>query len=45
MDVEPCIRQGLRYEAGAHQVANAQQMLDIDHDSWHVPSLVTIRKE
>ena len=33
--VETRVGQRLGDEAGAHQVADAQQMLDIDHDGWH----------
>ena len=29
------VGQRLGDEAGAHQMADAQQMLDIDHDDWH----------
>ena len=35
MHVEARVGQRLGDEAGAHQVADAQQMLDVDHDDWH----------
>ena len=33
--VESAVGQRFGNEAGAHQVADAQQVLDVDQDGWH----------
>ena len=37
MHVAPGVRQRLGDEPRPHQVADAQQVLDVDHDGWHGP--------